>query len=151
MLPVRTATWIEAHLRHYFFQFQSALCVSPVAFYIMLGFQCFEFEFVVGLKVPGGSSFHHVEEVHLVLSHTQKSHVKKQSVYNLLATFCSFAINSHTNWTNPLDYPGGTAPGVCGSAISTLGPWDADRTASPKFRTWCIRILEHTHTNNLWC
>jgi len=61
----------------------------------MLRSQYFEFEFVV--KVLGVSSLRHIEEDYLDLLHTQKSHVKKQSIHNLLTTFCSFTINSHNN------------------------------------------------------
>ena len=68
----------QARLIYYFFQFQSAFCVPLVAFDIMLGSQYFEFEFVV--KVPGGSSFHHGEEEHLVC-HTHNNHMSKSSLF----------------------------------------------------------------------
>ena len=51
-----------ARRNHYLFQFQIALCFPLVAFHIMFVFQYFDFEVVVGLKVPGVSSLHHVEE-----------------------------------------------------------------------------------------
>jgi len=60
---------LQARRSHWFFQFQSAHCVPLVAFNITFRFQCFKFESVVELKVPGASSYH-IEEDHLVLSHT---------------------------------------------------------------------------------
>jgi len=53
----------------------------------MFVFQYFELEVVVGLKVPGVSSLHHVEEDQLVLSHTQQ-HMSNESLFTPYYLLC---------------------------------------------------------------
>ena len=61
-----------ARWNHYFFQFQSALCVPLVAFLIMFFFHYFELEILVGVPVPGVNSLHQIEEDQLVLSQARQ-------------------------------------------------------------------------------
>jgi len=57
---------------HYFFRFQSALCVPLVTFLIMFFFHYFELDILVGVPVPGVNSLHQIEEDQLVLSQARQ-------------------------------------------------------------------------------
>jgi len=81
LLPLLIATWIAGALKPLLFSIskcslRSTRCRIPYHVRVPV----FEFEVGFGLKVPGVSSLHHVEEDHLVLSHAQQ-HKSNKSLF----------------------------------------------------------------------